>query len=330
MIREGIRSEYVSRPCKLWAMRRTFRDAAFFSVVLASITSTQSAAGQTLSSPRAGIWWRAASSTGTSTAPEPVTNGLKLERSISWQRAAHGIDWADLEITVGAGPLRVHVILARFDPSQFKADLARAVDASGVRGVWTVDSAAADIRIAVNAGQFAETGPWGWMVVNGREVAGPGRGPLATGIAFDSAGNLHWLDPSGLDSARRSRQHFMTAFQSYPRLLSAGSVTTAIRTGNGVDSGHRDARLALGQRLDGRIIIALTRFGVRETVASRIPIGLTLRETAALMGALGCRNAVMLDGGLSAQMLIRTDSPDSTLIWRGARRVPVALVFRER
>jgi hypothetical protein len=45
---------------------------------------------------------------------------------------------------------------------------------------------------------------------------------------------------------------------------------------------------------------------------------------AALMGALGCRRAVMLDGGLSSQLLLRGPHGLPEL-WPGLRRVPLAL-----
>jgi hypothetical protein len=45
---------------------------------------------------------------------------------------------------------------------------------------------------------------------------------------------------------------------------------------------------------------------------------------AALMGALGCREAVLLDGGISAQMLFR-DASGAAHRWRGLREVPLAL-----
>src|SRR5690606_4774501 len=102
-----------------------------------------------------------------------------------------------------------------------------------------------------------------------------------------------------------------------------------VRTGRGVDATHRDARLALCTLRDGRLLLALTRFGARDNVISRLPIGLTLAETAALMGAIGCADAVMLDGGLSAQLMVRNGN-GAAEYWRGGRRVPLALTFRGR
>jgi hypothetical protein len=47
------------------------------------------------------------------------------------------------------------------------------------------------------------------------------------------------------------------------------------------------------------------------------------------MGALGCRRAVMLDGGLSAQLLLR-DADGTAHRWDGLRRVPLGLVAMPR
>jgi hypothetical protein len=44
---------------------------------------------------------------------------------------------------------------------------------------------------------------------------------------------------------------------------------------------------------------------------------------SALMGALGCRQAVLLDGGLSGQLMVRTQHERKT--WRAPRRVPLAI-----
>lgn len=285
---------------------------------------------QTLASPAAGVWWSG------SRAPARYDRAsAQLSRAVRWSTAAAGVESAALDVTVNGGPLRVHVILVRLHPSDFTAHLVQATDASRVRGSWIVDSAAADAVVAVNAGQFEEAGPWGWIVRDGRELAPPGAGPLAAAIGFTRAGNVRWIDGNGQAAERAALgaggagDRIETAFQSYPRLLTAGSIPSAIRTGTGVDSRHRDARVAIGQMHDGRIILALTRFGARESVVSRIPVGLTLAETAALMGSLGCSNAMMLDGGLSAQMMIRPAGAEP-IFWRGARRVPVGLVFKRR
>jgi exopolysaccharide biosynthesis protein len=126
----------------------------------------------------------------------------------------------------------------------------------------------------------------------------------------------------------RARGTAREAFQSYPMLLHEGAVPAPLlASGRGVDLGHRDARLALGTLADGRLVIALTRFDALGGALGRVPFGLTSPEMAAVMGALGCREALLLDGGISGQLLLR--NPDGgTRVWSGIRRVPLGLVGR--
>ena len=46
---------------------------------------------------------------------------------------------------------------------------------------------------------------------------------------------------------------------------------------------------------------------------------------AAVMGALGCQRAMLLDGGISSQLRLRLPDGD-TRVWRGMRQVPLGLV----
>jgi exopolysaccharide biosynthesis protein len=118
------------------------------------------------------------------------------------------------------------------------------------------------------------------------------------------------------------------AFQSYPALLAGdGAIPLPLTdSGQGVDLAHRDSRLAIGETRDGRILIVLTRFEGLGGALDALPFGLTVPETAALMGALGCRQAVMLDGGLSGQLLVRSAPGAQPRAWRGLRRVALGLV----
>jgi exopolysaccharide biosynthesis protein len=93
-----------------------------------------------------------------------------------------------------------------------------------------------------------------------------------------------------------------------------------------LDVEHRDARLALGALGDGRLIVVLTRFDVLGERFGAVPFGLTVPEAAGVMVALGARDAVLLDGGISAQMLVRDSL--TTRRWPGLRPVPLALVAR--
>ncbi|CAN5688647.1 hypothetical protein BH24GEM1_BH24GEM1_19390 [soil metagenome] len=77
------------------------------------------------------------------------------------------------------------------------------------------------------------------------------------------------------------------------------------------------------------MLVAVTRFEGLGGALSNLPFGLTTPEMAALMGALGCRRAMLLDGGISSQLLLRL--PDGeTRAWRGLRQVPLGLVALPR
>jgi exopolysaccharide biosynthesis protein len=129
-------------------------------------------------------------------------------------------------------------------------------------------------------------------------------------------------------AAERRRGTAREAFQSYPTLLVDGEIPLPLReAGKGVDLAHRDARLALGTLADGRVIAALTRFDALGQSLGRVPFGLTTPEMAAIMGALGCRQALLLDGGISGQLMVR-ESDGSTRMWIGSRSVPLGLVGR--
>jgi len=131
-------------------------------------------------------------------------------------------------------------------------------------------------------------------------------------------------------AAERKRGTAREAFQSYPLLLQNGAVPAPLREpGMGVDLTHRDARLALGTTADGRVIVALTRFDALGPSLGRVPFGLTSPEMAAVMGGLGCRQALLLDGGISGQLMVR-QAGGTIRRWPGTRSVPLGLVGRSK
>jgi hypothetical protein len=168
-------------------------------------------------------------------------------------------------------------------------------------------------------------------VLHGQQFLSPGHGPLSTAVVIDTAGRVRWVPG---DSVGAATPDVEAAFQSYPTLLTGnGDVPAPLRaSGSGpaaIDVGHRDARLALGGLRDGRLIVVLTRFDALDGAMDFVPFGLTTPEMAALMGALGCRQAVALDGGISSQLLLRDDS-GHTHEWRGVRKVPLGLIVVPR
>lgn len=242
----------------------------------------------------------------------------------TWRVVAPGVERSIIEVSAAGEGWRTRIVAVRIDPSQHRFRLgARLKD---IHPAWTVDRAPATAVVALNTGQFSGFTPWGWVVMDGREVRPPGRGPLSTAVAWDRDGRVHWLDPGEI-GARRASNEIVEAFQSYPTLLDArGRVPQPLRDSRlGVDVAHRDGRLAIGELDDGRFLVALTRFHGFGELSPPLPLGLTLEEMAVVMRRLGCRRAVSLDGGVSAQLLVREDVRH-TLIWRGWRPVPLGLI----
>lgn len=262
-------------------------------------------------------WWRSDAAPTRWTAPLPA-----LADRVRWRRAAAGLEWGELSLSGDGEAFRVRVIVARLDPRALELRLVKPADGRHYAGRWDIGEAPADAVLALNAGQFVDQ-PWGWLVMEGRERQPPGRGPLAPAVVLDSAGSLRLVPPDSIEAARAVTR---LAFQSYPTLLEGdGAIPAALlRPGLGVDLAHRDSRLALGELRDGRVLIALTRFEGLGGLLANVPLGLTTPEMAAVMGALGARRAVLLDGGISSQLMIRDGK--RTRAWPGWRRVPLGLL----
>lgn len=250
-------------------------------------------------------------------APDEVVVG-----AVAWHPVAPGVEQGALTLRGGNALWRLRVILVRMDPAllDFRVVVPPRRD-DGFSGRWTVDEAPDEALVAFNAGQFTG-GPWGWLVQGGTRRQTPGTGALAPGVGFGAAGRVELVPPDSLLQA----DWVVEGFQSYPTLLTGdGHVPEALRAaGLGVDLTHRDSRLALGLLRDGRVLLALTRFVGLGELLEVVPFGPTTPEMAALMGALGCARAVLLDGGISGQLLVRT--PEGRRTWPGIRKVAAGMV----
>jgi hypothetical protein len=266
------------------------------------------------------IWWRAGS------APSRWEGAAPLARHVAWRAGAEGVEWGELELRGASEAWRTRLVVVRLNPRQVALSLAPAFTEDRM---WTVGDAAGGAALALDAGQFRNRLPWGWVVTAGREVLPPQYAPLAGAVVIGGDGAVRVVPPDSVEAERR-RGTAREAFQSYPMLLQDGAVPAALRLdGLGVNLSHRDARLALGTLPDGRVLVALTRFDALGEGLGRVPLGLTSPEMAAVMGALGARDALLLDGGISGQLRLR-DGDGSTRTWPGIRSVPLGLVGRSR
>jgi uncharacterized protein YigE (DUF2233 family) len=265
-------------------------------------------------------WWRADAS------PSRWDGSAPLATNITWHSGTAGLEWGELLLRGPSEAWRTRLIVVRLDPDRIELSL---VTAFTEKKRWSIEDAQAGVALALDAGQFRHSLPWGWVVSAGQEVLAPEYAPLAGAVVVDTAGRVTIVPPDRVALERR-RASAREAFQSYPMLLQDGAVPPQLqRAGQGVDLSHRDARLALGTLPDGRVVLALTRFDFFGKSLEQIPFGLTTPEMAAVMGALGCQDALLLDGGISSQLLVR-GSDGSPRSWPGMRSVPLGLVGRSR
>jgi hypothetical protein len=255
-------------------------------------------------------------------------------RDATWQAAQPGLEWTELNLSGRGEARRIRVIAVRLDPAHFRLSLENGMAPGGFLNVWTLDMAPSEAALALNAGMFAGDGAWGWVVHDGTEYRVPSTGPLARAVVVDTSGAVRLLDDEEVravravttDKAVRADKAVREAFQSYPALLDHGELPAMLTYGvapTAIDLTHRDARLALGLDENGWLIVALTRFDALGPSFGSIPFGLTIPETGLLMRALGAESAVALDGGISAQLLLR--DVGETHQWPGLRTVPLGL-----
>ena len=260
------------------------------------------------------VFWRS------DAAPDHWTHA-PLAALLQWQRKATGVETAEVLLAGTGEAWRTKLTVVRLDPSQLDFSLDTAATPAGTPA-WKIARAPHDAVFAVNADQFRSTQPWGLLVLDGHRILPPERAPLAVTIAIDSSGGMRWIV-----NGDRAPEHVRWAFQSYPALLHDHAVPSALRGADrGVDVAHRDARLAIGRLSSGKLVVALTRFDGLGEILGAVPFGLTAPEMAGVMGALGANDAVLLDGGISAQLMAGVG--EGRIALSGWRDVPLALIAR--
>ena len=243
----------------------------------------------------------------------------------AWQPIRPGVWFRESQLAKEGSLAPVRAVAVRIDPRLARFALDGVAGNDGGRTGWSIARIGAAGVVAFNAGQFAAGGTWGWVVRDGVELQPPGTGSVVMSFVVDSAGVASLVEQSELPSRRA---HARLAFQSYPALLIGnGEMPRELAApGRGVDLEHRDSRLALGITDDGSVVIALTRFTGLGASGDVLPWGPTVPEMAAYMRSLGCRRAVLLDGGMSGQLALR-DRDGTLKRWPNWRPVPLGVVI---
>lgn len=263
-----------------------------------------------------------------SSAAPTAWSGAPLARHVPWKKGAPGLEFGELLLSGSGEAWRTRLVVARVYPARFRFALDTAFTPAR-EAAWTLAHVPAPAVLAINAGQFEATMPWGWVVLDGRRWLPPQHGPLSAALAQDTSGALRWI--AGDDVSRVAASGgFRWAFQSYPAVLAHDSVLTPLRApGRGVDVAHRDARAGICLTRDGQLLVAITRFDGVGGALHFVPFGLTVPEMTGVLGALGCRDAMLLDGGISARLRVR-DARGTAHDWEGLRSVPLGLIALPR
>ena len=116
-------------------------------------------------------WWHSDSAPSAWRAPLPAVTDR-----VTWRQVAPGVERGEFSLSGDGEAFRVRVIVVRLDPAQVEFKLVKPKDGKVFAGRWEVSEAPEDAIFAVNAGQFTDTQPWGWLVQDGVERQAPGRG----------------------------------------------------------------------------------------------------------------------------------------------------------
>ena len=150
----------------------------------------------------------------------------------------------------------------------------------------------------VNADFFslANGTPVGLLVVDGRKLTGPGN-EAAFGV--DSSGRA-WVASGTAALTMRPRE----AVGGHPFLIRDSVIVGDVDTNGDAGFRGRNPRTAVGVANDGRRVL----FAVIDGRQKPYSDGSSLRETAAILLALGARDALNLDGGGSSAMVVSSSA----------------------
>jgi len=251
----------------------------------------------------------------------PAVRDPLLEAAVRWTDRAPGIRIGAFEVRTAGHLWTNSVAVVEVDPRQVRFALTAGAG-------WerrSADEAMRDssVVLAVNTGLFRKDGTPQGLVRLGGPPRSAAAGWLDVVVAIEG-GDLRVLDVTDVPALGTG----VSAFQTLPWLVRAGRVVLGVSSGVRLSRTHRDRRLTLCLDGDGLVRFLLSNFEVFGQAAGRVPVGLTIPEQAVVAAAAGCRDAVALDGGISAQLDVR----GSARVHRmpGWRRVPLLMVARAR
>src|SRR5918993_4410719 len=134
-------------------------------------------------------WWRR------DTAPVRWNDDAILGDRVTWRAGARGIEWGELQLRGSSEAWRTRLIVVRLDPRRVDLSL---VPAFTENKSWSIADADSGAALALDAGQFRGSLPWGWVVSEGRELLAPEYAPLAGAVVVDMSGMVRIVSPKNV------------------------------------------------------------------------------------------------------------------------------------
>jgi exopolysaccharide biosynthesis protein len=253
-----------------------------------------------------------------------ATHERLLDEAVTWKDSAAGLRRGEFEVRTASGYLRNSMAIIELDPARVRFSLG--ITPPGARRAaaeWLASDSS--LILTSNTGLFRENGtPQGLVLLEGRRHSALAGWLDAVVVIEDGAVRI-----TDVEGARGSRlSPLASAFQTLPWLIRDGRVVFGHTSGLRLSRTHRDRRITLCLDPNGTVRLLLSNFEMFGTSAGTVPIGLTIPEQAALAAGAGCRDAVALDGGISAQIALRAGA--RTVKMPGWRKVPLMLLARRR
>ena len=253
-----------------------------------------------------------------------ATREALLDLAVTWRDSAPGLRRGDFEVRTASGYLRNSMAIIELEAARFHFSLG-ITPPSARRSAAEWLASDSTLVLTSNTGLFRENGtPQGLVLVDGSRHSALA-GWLDAVVVLED-GQVRFTDVAGARASHLPSRG--SSFQTLPWLIRDGRVVYGYTSGLRLSRTHRDRRIILCLGATGTVRLLLSNFEMFGAPAGPVPIGLTIPEQAAIAAGVGCQDAVALDGGISAQIALRTGS--RMVRMPGWRKVPLMLLVRRR
>ncbi len=229
---------------------------------------------------------------------------------VEWGEVTEGLERAVLPLRRPPNPLEVPLRLLRIDPARQQVIVAHLPDFA--RADVAEIARANGMVAAINASYFSDEGPIGLLIEGGQQLH-PQSAKWAAHLLIDRAGAIRIVNRKQAKTTGA-----IWAIQGFPAIMSGGTIFSYIKSGSSFNVLEVDRRSAACLTADGRLLLLATDSGLVN--------GLSFYELGTVMGGLGCRDAMGLDGGSSTGFYLKKGEDEEVI--HTLKPVPVIIGVR--